>query len=121
MFFDQDADCDIDHSENCEFCDAVVTLFKILNGLLDRMQPYIPPVTYNKALYKLRKSEYHVNTFKGYQMRTTVTRKVWRGLKQRVSESVVYVTFDYPMKYFLKQYRGTTTGWYGKVNCIPYD
>ena len=63
MFYDPDADLDMDHSESCAFCDGVVTIFKILTGLLGRMQPHMPPVKYNVALHKLRKSEYNVNFF----------------------------------------------------------
>ena len=75
MFFDPLEDFDIDHSDTCEFCDGIVTLFKILTGLLSRMQEHIPPIKYNDALYKLRRSEYRINFFKGYQMRTTVTSR----------------------------------------------
>ena len=103
------------HDENCPFCDAVVTLFKVLTGLLIRMQPNIPPVKFNQALYKLRRSEYHVNEFKGYQMRTKITRTAWHDLRERSLSSYAYVLFDFPMKYFLKQFRGTTKAWFSQV------
>ena len=103
------------HDGNCAFCDSVVTLFKVLTGLLMRMQPNIPPVKFNQALYKLRRSEYHVNDFKGFQMRTKITRTAWHNLRERSESSWAFVLFDFPMKYFLKQYRGTTKGWFSQV------
>ena len=103
------------HDENCAFCDSVVTLFKVLTGLLMRMQPNIPPVKFNQALYKLRRSEYHVNAFKGFQMRAKITRSVWHDLREHSLSSMAFVLFDFPMKYFLKQYRGTTKGWFSQV------
>ena len=103
------------HDENCKFCDSIVTLFKVLTGLLVRMQPNIPPVKFNQALYKLRRSEYHINDFKGYQMRIKITRNAWHDLRLRSLSSWAFILFDFPMKYFLKQYRGTTKGWFGQV------
>ena len=106
------------HSENCDFCEAVVTLFKILTGLLERMKENVPVIKYNQLLYKLRKSEYHVNTFKGYQMRTRITRDAWNNLKRKSDHmNTAFMLFDFPMKFFLKQNRGTTVGWFGKVRC----
>ena len=51
---------DIYHKDNCDFCDGVVSLFKIITGILERMQVYMPQATYNQALYNLRRSENHV-------------------------------------------------------------
>merc|ERR1712051_306156 len=75
-------DCD-NYTESCAFCDSIVTLFKVLTGLLSRMQPHIPPVKFNQHLFKLRRSEYDVNFFKGYQMRKMVSRKAWQILKEQ--------------------------------------
>ena len=105
-----------DYTESCAFCEAVVTLFKILTGLLNRMQPHMPPVKFNQYLFKLRRSEYDVNFFKGYQMRKMVSRKAWDILKEQCPNYVTFMTFDFPMRYFLKQNRGTTIGWYGRVS-----
>ena len=103
------------HDENCAFCDAVVTLFKVLTGLLMRMQSNVPPIKFNQALYKLRRSEYHINDFKGFQMRAKITRTAWHNLRERSESSWAFVLFDFPMKYFLKQYRGTTKDWFSQV------
>ena len=84
------------HTETCVFCDGVVILFKVLTGILEQMRPYIPPIKYNQSLYRLRKSEYFVNVFKGYQMRTRVTRNAWNGLKAKSTSSIAYVIFDFP-------------------------
>ena len=107
------------HDKNCDFCEAVVTLFKILTGLLERMQENMPATTYNQLLYKLRKSEFHVNTFKGYQMRCRITRDAWSKLKRESDNmNTAFMLFDFPMKFFLKQNRGTTVGWFGRVRIL---
>ena len=31
------------HGKNCDFCEGVLTLFKILTGLLEKVRVYIPP------------------------------------------------------------------------------
>ena len=104
------------HDKTCESCEAVVTIFKVLTGLLERMKENVPAVKYNQLLYTLRKNEFHVNTFKGYKMRTRITREAWSNLKQKSdSMNTAFMLFDFPMKFFLKQNRGTTVGWFGKV------
>ena len=54
--------------------------------------------------------------FKGYQMRTRVTRQAWEQLQKKATNTTVYCTFDYPMKYLLKKHRGTTIEWFAKVS-----
>ena len=112
MFPDEDS---IYHKDNCDFCDGVVTLFKILTGILERMEVYMPQAKYQQALYNLRRSENHVNVFKGYQIRTAITREAWSSSKKKYSASKAFLTYDFPMNYFLEQNRGTTRGWFGKV------
>ena len=109
-------DDDLDHAETCVYCEAVITIFKILTGLLEGMKPQIPAVIYNKSLWKLRRGEFDINFFKGYKMRSQVTRRTWNGLKQEATDSDAFVLFDFPMKFMLKQYRGTTTGWFARVS-----
>ena len=55
---------DNQHKTSCVFCEGVVTLFKILTGLLEKMKDHLPPVRFNTALFKLRKCEYNINFFK---------------------------------------------------------
>ena len=110
---------DEDHDENCVFCDAVVTLFQILTGLLDQLQAknaQLPAVKYNQLLYLLRKCEYDIDFFKGWKVRSYVTRKARSTREEESTCSDAYLVYDFPMKYFLQQHRGTTTGWFGKVS-----
>ena len=109
-------DHDLDHSDTCVHCEAVVTLFKILTGLLEQMKPQIPPVIFNQSLWKLRRGEFDINVFKGYKMRSTITRRTWSGLKQEATDSDAFMLFDFPMKFMLQQFRGTTTGWFARVS-----
>ena len=94
MFNDEEEDSA--HTETCAFCDGIVILFKVLTGILEQMRPYIPPIKFNQWLYRLRKSEHYVNVFKGYQMRTRVTRNSWNSLKAKSSTYIAFVIFDFP-------------------------
>ena len=94
MFIDEEEDSA--HTETCVFCDGIVILFKVLTGILEQMRPYIPPIKFNQWLYRVRKSEHYVNVFKGYQMRTQVTRKSWNDLKAKSSTYIAFVIFDFP-------------------------
>ena len=99
MFFDDfvDEEDDMDHDDTCIHCEAVVTTFKILSGLLNKMQPHISLLLYNQLQYKLWKSEHHINYFKGYVMRTMITRMAWNSLKAQCLENAAFMTFDFPM------------------------
>ena len=65
---------------------------------------------YRIAKYDLKRSEFHINFFKGFTMRSKLSRKTWRDIKNDLSDTECVLTVDFPMKFFEDQYRGTTNG-----------
>ena len=53
------------HRDDCPFCDGIVTIFKVMTGMLENLKDDMPPAEFNQALFKLRKCEYDINFFKG--------------------------------------------------------
>ena len=98
------------HKEECLQCEAIPTIFKIMSGILQQMEGHMKATDFRKAKYALKKSEFYIDFFKGFTIRSKLSRQTWRDIKNNLSESECLMTFDFPMKFQEDKYRGVTTG-----------
>ena len=104
------------HNDKCLHCEAIPKIFKMLSGILEAMKDYIKPTELGKARYALKCSEFHIDFFKGFTMRSKIN--TWRDVKNNLTESECCLTMDFPQKYFETQYRGTTTDYFARSGHI---
>ena len=96
--------------------------FDDMANVLDSLKVYpgfrdlVSPDDVKCLLKAIVDARIYINFFKGYKIRSTITRRTWSGLKQEATDSDAFMLFDFPMKFMLQQFRGTTTGWFARVS-----
>ena len=48
----------------CQFCEIIPDLFRVLTGLVRQLEVYIQPTKVNTMIYELQKAEHDIHAFK---------------------------------------------------------
>ena len=118
MFEEEPGDlgASVHDGDGCEFCEAIPTIFKIMTGIVAQMKDHLQPTKYNQIKYNLQQAEYHIHSFKGFIMRSLLSRRQWNEFKKLEGKGQATMLVDFPMRFEPKKFHTTTTEWYGKAS-----
>ena len=100
--------------DGCDYCEAVPTLFKVITGIVRKMEGHLSPTKLPQMIYNLQRSEFHINAFKGTLMQDNLSRRQWNQFSKLEQKGQATLVVDFPMKYEPKRRKEKTDEWYAK-------
>ena len=105
--------CDHDHDERCEECEAIESTMKDIEKLLSGAS-YPKDDDRDEALYLFQTAERAIHTWKCHQLRTVQQDKARLDVIDLLDENTVLIVNDWAMKFLPQMYRESQTDWFGK-------
>lgn len=103
--------CDHDHDERCEECEAIASTMKDIEELLSRT-PYPSDDDRDEALYLFHTAQRAIHPC--HQLRTVQQDKARLDVIDLLDDETVLIVNDWAMKFLPQMYRESQTDWFGK-------
>ena len=105
--------CDHDHDERCEECEAITLTMNDIAAFLSRA-PYPSDEDRDEALYVFHTAQRAIHTWKCHQLRSVQQDKARLDVIDLLDDETVLIVNDWAMKFLPQMYRESQTDWFGK-------
>lgn len=105
--------CDHDHDERCEECEAIESTLRDIERLVSDAS-YPSGDDRDEALYLFQTAQRAIHTWKCHQLRTVRQDQARLDVIDLLDEKTVLIVNDWAMKFLPQMYRESQTDWYAK-------